>query len=260
MSAILLPGGVPRPLPHGPAGAAGAPTRPAPAPATTLPPQPRAAARSGLQPPGGGQRSTGLAVVVGVHLLIGWALASGLARDAINIVKKPIEMAIISEAPPPPPPPPPPKVEKIVQQVPKVAPPPAYVPPPEVVVAPPPAPVIQAVQQAEPPKEPVVIAPAPAPAPPAPPPQPVVVKREISVACPGYEAILAQALEEASERVGLRGTVNTLIRIRGNQVTEVLPQSGPKEYHKYVQAAVKRMRCSAGGADEVMVMLPVVFS
>ncbi len=101
---------------------------------------------------------------------------------------------------------------------------------------------------------------APAPAPLAPPPQPAVVKREISVACPGYEAILGQALEEASERVGLRGTVNTLIRIRGNQVTEVLPQSGPKEYHKYVQAAVKRMRCSAGGADEVLVMLPVVFS
>ena len=150
MSAILLPGGVPRPLPrgsHAPNAAAG---RAAPAPAPTLAPPPTTgAARSGLQPPGGGQRSTGLAVVVGVHLLIGWALASGLARDAIEIViKKPIEMAIITEAPPPPPPPPPPKVEKIVQQVPKVAPPPAYVPPTEVVVAPPPAPVIQAVQHA----------------------------------------------------------------------------------------------------------------
>ena len=191
-------------------------------------------------------------------MLIAWALASGLARQAMAIVKKPIEVAIVTEAPPPPPPPP--KIEKIAPSPRLAPPPPAYVPPPEVAVTPPPAPVIQAVQ-AEPPKEPVVIAAAPAPAaPPAPPPQPVAVKREISVACPGYETILGSALEEAIDRVGLRGTVNTLIRIRGSQVVEVLPQSGPKEYHKYVTAAVKRMRCSAGGADEVQVMLPVVFS
>jgi protein TonB len=54
--------------------------------------------------------------------------------------------------------------------------------------------------------------------------------------------------------------VQTLIKIRGNQVVEVTPQSGPKEYFKYVQAAVKRMRCTAGGADEVQVNLPVIFS
>ena len=203
-------------------------------------------------PATGGHRGTGLAVVAGVHLLVGWALASGLARDAIEIVRKPIQMAIVPEAPPPPPPPPPPKIERQIER-PKVAPPPAYVPPPEVVVAPPAAPVIQAVQSESPREAPPPVA-APAPSPPAP------VKREISVACPGYEAILDQALQDAVERVGLRGTVNTLIRIRGNQVTEVLPQSGPKEYYKYVQAAVKRMRCSAGGAEEVTVSLPVVFS
>jgi len=87
-----------------------------------------------------------------------------------------------------------------------------------------------------------------------------IVKREISLACPGYEAVLASALEEAIDRVGLKGTVQTLIKIRGNQVVEVTPTSGPKEYHKYVQAAVKRMRCTAGGADEVQVSLPVIFS
>ena len=207
-------------------------------------------------PPGAGstRRGTGLIVVLALHVLIAWALASGLAREAVEIIKKPIQMAIIPEVVPPPPPPPP-KVEKI-KEVPKVQPPPAYVPPPEITPpAPPPEPVIQAVQ-AEPPKEPVVIAP---PAPPAPEPKPAVVKQEISLACPGYQNVLAQTLEEAFDRVGIVGTVRALIKVRGSQVVDAVPQSGPKEYYKYVQSAIKRMRCSAGGADEVQVSLDVVF-
>lgn len=236
MSAVLLPQGA-IPFPVG----VGSPAR-------------RALKPSGLS------RHTGLAVVLLLHVLIGWALASGLARKAVEIVRKPIEARLIQEEVlPPPPPPPPPKVERI-KELPKVKappPPPAYVPPPEV-ATPAPAPVIQAVQ-AEPSKAPPVIAP-PAPPEPEPAPKPAVVKQEISVACPGYQAVLAQSLEEAIERIGLSGTVHTLIKIRGSQVVEVLPQSGPKEYFKYVVAAVKRMRCSAGGADEVQVTLPVIFS
>lgn len=206
--------------------------------------------------PGATRRGTGVAVVLLFHLVLAWLLASGLARQAIEGVKKPLEAVIVTEVPPAPLPPPPlPKVEKI-RDLPKpdVPPPPAFVPPPEVAVTPPPAPVIEAVQ-AEPPQPPPVIAP-PAP---QPPPGPAVVKQEISVACPGYQTVLAQALEEAVDRVGLTGTVHTLIKIRRSQVVEVVPQSGPKEYYKYVQAAVKRMRCSAGGADEVQVLLPVNF-
>ncbi|WP_457443824.1 energy transducer TonB [Roseateles sp. P5_E4] len=228
----------------------------APAPLATTAPL-----RSQLKPPAGANRGTGIALVVGLHIVLGWGLTTGLASKAVDAIKKPIEMALLPEVlPPPPPPPPPPKVVKI-EPVQKVAPPPAYVPPPEVVpaVAPPPAPI--QVVQAQPPKETVVVAAAPAPVPAPPPPAaPAVIKREISLACPGYEAVLASALEEAIDRVGLKGTVQTLIKIRGNQVVDVLPQSGPKEYHKYVQAAVKRMRCTAGGADEVQVSLPVIFS
>ncbi|WP_219851649.1 energy transducer TonB [Methylibium rhizosphaerae] len=223
----------------------------------SLPAPPRPGALPQPPAPLGSSRGTGLAVVVGLHVLVGWALASGLAREAVEIVKKPIEMAVIPEVapPPPPPPPPPPKAEKI-REVAKTPPPPAYVPPPEVVpAAPPPEPVIQAVQ-AEPPKAPPVIEP---PAPPAPPPAPVTVKQEISVACPGYQAVLAQALEEAVDRVGIVGTVRTVIKVRGSQVVDVVPQSGPKEYYKYLQTAIKRMRCSAGGAEEVLVSLDVSF-
>ena len=203
-------------------------------------------------------RGTGIAVVVGIHVLLGWALASGLAQHVVDAVRKPIDMTIIAEAPPPPPPPPPPKVEKIRDQ-PKVAtPPPAYVPPP--VVAPPPAPDAPTIvaTQAEPPREPTVIAP---PAPPAPPvDKPAVVKQEISLACPGYQAVLAQVLEDAFDRVGIVGTVRTRLTVRGNQVVDALPVSGPKEYFKYVQGAIKRMHCSAAGSDDVQVTLDVSFS
>ena len=204
----------------------------------------------------GRRRSTGLAVVIGVHLLIGWLLASGLARQAIEIVQKPIEMVIVpEEVTPPPPPPPPPKIEKLQAQ-PKVKPPPSYVPPPDIApVNPPPAPVIEA-RQPEPPPAPVEIAPPPPPAPPAPKP---ALKQEIALACPGYQAVLQSTLADAYERVGVPGVVKTLLKVRGNQVVEVLPQSGPKGYYPYVQQAAKRIRCSAQGADEVQVLLEVAF-
>ena len=231
------------------------PARPAPGPAEVLPfpriarPATRAKARSR-------GRGTGLAIVAGIHVLFGWALVSGLAQHVVDAVRKPIDMAIIAETPPPPPPPPP-KVEKIVDRPKAATPPPAYVPPPEVV--PPPAPAAPTIvaTATEPPPAPVVAAPpapAPAPAPPA------VLRQEISLACPGYQSVLASMLEEAIDRVGIAGTLHTRLTIRGGQVTDVAVLSGPKEYTKYVQSAVKRMKCSAGGADEVQASLDVNFA
>lgn len=252
MSAVLdsleLRGGEPRvPLPI--------PVRPAPGPAEVLPfPRvTRPAARAKARATG---RGTGLAVVAGIHVLFGWALVSGLAQHVVDAVRKPIDMAIIAESPPPPPPPPP-KVEKVVERPRAATPPPAYLPPPEVVPAPaPPAPTIVATA-AEPPPAPVVAAPpVPAPAPAA----PTVARQEVSLACPGYQSALAAVLEEAIDRVGIAGTVRTRLTVRGGQVTDVAFLSGPKEYAKYVQAAVKRMHCSAGGADEVQVPLDVNFA
>ena len=228
--------------------------RPAPGPAEVLPfPRvTRPAVRAKAQAKG---RGTGLAVVAGIHVLFGWALVSGLAQHVVDAVRKPIDMAIIAETPPPPPPPP--KVEKIVDRPKAATPPPAYVPPPEVTPPPaPPAPTITATA-AVPPPEPVVAAPpAPAPAPE----KPAVVRQEVSLACPGYQSVLASVLEEAIDRVGIAGTVRTRLTVRGGQVTDVAFLSGPKEYTKYVQAAVKRMHCSAGGAEEVQVPLDVNFA
>lgn len=208
-----------------------------------------------FKPKGAGRKGIGFIVVVLLHLLIGYALVSGLAGKVVGVVKKPIQMAVLPEIEaPPPPPPPPPKVQKI-QESPKVkAPPPPYVPPPD--IAPPvqpTAPVIQAVQS-EPPKEPVVIA-----QPPVPPAPPVVQRAEASVACPGYQKALQAALQGAFEQVGVAGTVKILLRVKGGQVVEATPQGGPKVYYRQVQNAVRRIACSMQGADELLVSLDVVF-
>jgi protein TonB len=69
----------------------------------------------------------GIGFVIGLHVLIVYALASGLAHQMVEVMKSPLETKIIKEEKPPdedtPPPPPPPKL---------VAPPPPYIPPPEI--------------------------------------------------------------------------------------------------------------------------------
>ena len=74
-----------------------------------------------------GKHAVGIAVVIILHILLGWALASGLARDVARIVLPVTETVIIEEKkkpPPPPEPPPPPPKTVVVQQT--------FVPPPEV--------------------------------------------------------------------------------------------------------------------------------
>ncbi len=110
----------------------------------------------------------GIGIVLAMHLLLAWALVSGMAKRVIDVIKAPIETKIIEEvAPPPPPPenlPPPPKY---------APPPPSFVPPPEIDVNPPPspAPTITTTTVAPPPTPVTIAPPAPAPvaAPPAPP-------------------------------------------------------------------------------------------
>ena len=103
------------------------------------------------------RQAAGIIGVVVIHLVVIYALATGLGRQVIEIIQKPLDTRIIDEvkAPPPPPPAPPPP--------PKMAPPPqAFIPLPEINVRiPPPTPnAITAVTTVKPP-EPVVITRAP---------------------------------------------------------------------------------------------------
>ena len=77
-----------------------------------------------------GKKFIGLGLVIAFHVLVVYALVSGLARKAMEVVIKPAEVKLVEEVKPPPPPPdtPPPPPPKLL------APPPPFIPPPEVQV------------------------------------------------------------------------------------------------------------------------------
>jgi periplasmic protein TonB len=78
------------------------------------------------------RRTIVLFAIIALHLFIFWALATGLAQRAIEVIAPPIQTEIVQEEQKKvePPPPPPPEFQK----------PPVEVPPPDVVVDLPPAP------------------------------------------------------------------------------------------------------------------------
>jgi periplasmic protein TonB len=113
----------------------------------------------------------GITFVILIHVIVIYALVSGLARKAVEVIKKPLTATIIEEIKTPPPPPPPPPPRKIVEPPKSLQP---YVPPPDVPVPTPTTePVISSVTPT-PPTEPVVIAPPAPPVVEAPPAKPAI--------------------------------------------------------------------------------------
>jgi len=113
----------------------------------------------------------GISIVILVHAVVIYALVTGLARRAVEVIKKPLTATIIEEIKLPPPPPPPKKIE-----IPKAPPPPEqpYIPPPDIPPPVTPSEPVIAAPSITPPPAPYVIAPPPPPAPPAPEPKPAV--------------------------------------------------------------------------------------
>jgi protein TonB len=143
-----------------------------------------------------GKHASGIALVILLHLVIGYALVTGLARKVVEVIKAPIETKIIEEIkkPPPdvPPPPPPPKL---------AAPPPPFIPPPEIQIQQPPPPpqaTITTQSTTPPPPTPFVPSPPVQPAPVAQPP----VRREYKAAYRVEPSFPPQAI-----RQGISGTV-----------------------------------------------------
>jgi protein TonB len=147
-----------------------------------------------------------------LHVLLGYALISGLAIKAVKVITGPLETVNIEEQAPPPdePPPPPPKLEDI----------PPYVPPPDVQIetSAPPPPTIST-QSAVPQPQPTVAPPAP----PAPPPAavpgtpPVAIARTFAVSEDDYPDASRRAGEEGV--TGVRVTVGTDGRVSACSVT-----------------------------------------
>jgi len=190
----------------------------------------------------------GITFVVLIHVIVIYALVTGLARKAVEVIKKPLTATIIEEikAPPPPPPPPPPrkiaeppKVQPIIQP---------YVPPPDVPVPTQPTePVISSVTPT-PPTEPVVIAPPPvAVAPVAP--KPAVRKGLVPV-----EVIKPEYPREAI-RAGVQGgKVVCLLDVdeKGN-VTDVKIKSAqpPRVFDREVVTTLMRWKFIPDGEKYV---------
>jgi len=202
-------------------------------------------------------RVKGIMVVLALHVLIGYALVSGMARKGLDLVKKPLEAVLIQEViipPPPPPPPPPPKKVEPPKEIAKVqAPPPPYVPPPDL---PPPvastAPVIAATPT--PPTTPAVIAPPPPTAPSA----AVAAATAPATADPKQAAIglvcptqVAPDMPRRAVQDGTEGVVKAQILIKNGVVQEVVILSGPKVFHAAVKAAILRYKCVADGVEAI---------
>jgi periplasmic protein TonB len=174
----------------------------------------------------------GIAFVILIHVLVIYGLVTGLARKAVEVIKKPLNATIVEEIKAPPPPPPPPK--KI--ELPKVPPPPMpYVPPPDI---PTPTissePVIAAITPTPPPAPPVIAPPAPPP-PPAPPAKPAIVKNIAPISKPELE------YPREAQRKGIEGTLLCHVFIDENgTVTEVkILEARPGNVMRYFESATK---------------------
>lgn len=188
------------------------------------------------------RRSIGWVVVAVVHIVVAWALISGTARRGIEIIKKPLEAAVIQEVIIPPPPPPPPKEIKLPEpKVTKVeAPPPPYVPPPEVT---PPSTIAPSIASAATP--PAVMAPI---APPPPPPAPAVTRADITVVCPTQ---VRPSMPGKASRDGIEGVVRAQVVIRDGSVVKVEILSGPPIFRGPVRDAMLQYRCVQGAGEMV---------
>jgi protein TonB len=192
----------------------------------------------------------GILAVILLHIIVIYGLVTGLARKAVEVIKKPVSATIVEEIkkPPPPPPPPPKKIEppKTPPPIKQTYVPPPDIPPPPQVVEPPPA--ITAVAP-EPPKEPYVIAaPPPVVAPPAPP-KPAVRRGIARVA--GDDPVYPR---EAIKAGVPKGRVVARLRIdeKGNVTDiEIIASSPPRVFDRAVREALQDWKFRAEGEKYV---------
>lgn len=198
------------------------------------------------QPKDPSRRVKGLVIVVALHIFLGYALVSGMARKGLNLIKKPLEAVVIQEVIiPPPPPPPPKKIEPPREMVKSDAPPPPFVPPPDV------APQVSsgisiAATTTAPISAPVI---APPPPPPAPVAKPSPNRNDIAVACPTQ---VAPEMPRKAQQEGIEGVVRAQIRIKGGAIQDVVIVSGPRVFHAAVKSAMMQYKCVSDPGGEVL--------
>jgi protein TonB len=181
------------------------------------------------------RRRYGLAVMLLVHLGVGWLVLSGNARKGMELAAQPLQALLVQEVTIPPPPPkpiPPPKAPAEVVK------PPPFVP--TAAVAPSNA-GLQIESAVEPPREPSKPAPEPVIS------TPVVAqaqephKVDMSLACP------VQVPPQMPRRAlldGVQGVVTAQMKIEDGQVRDVVVTSGPRIFYEAVRSAMLQYKCS----------------
>ncbi|HTN48234.1 MAG TPA: TonB family protein [Burkholderiaceae bacterium] len=200
-----------------------------------------------------GRHAVGITAVVLLHVVVIYALVTGLARTVIEVVKGPIDVKVIEEIIKKPPPPP-----EVVPPPPKMAaPPPPFIPPPEINIAPPPtpAPTISAITQEAPagPQAPVIQKTE------TPAPQPAV--RSARVVCSNYMDVMQGiAYPREAIRDGLEGEVVIEFTVSGaGQVKDVvIKSSSNRVFNRSSMAVVSELKCAGQGHD-IRVQAPISF-
>lgn len=163
-----------------------------------------------------GNKITALIIVALLHVVVGYALVTGLAYSAFKKIKEVTTAVKIEEDKPPPPPPPPPKTD--------MPPPPPIVAPPPPITFNAPAPVLQVVS-APPPPTPLPPPPVALPPTPAPPPPRFTPKAAVPKGRPGEWVTSndypSRALREEREGVtGFRLTVGPDGKVTNCEITK----------------------------------------
>jgi protein TonB len=180
-----------------------------------------------------GKHPTGLIIVVIMHVLLAYALVSGLAKKVVDKVM--VTETKVVDAPPPPPPPPPKDLPPPPKNLP---PPPVYVPPPPVDVPPPPVQnQIQTTTVMPPPaqeKRVEATAPPAPPAPPAPVARAAIINANDPACKPEYPPAALRAQASGVSRI--RFTVDASGKVTA---ADVVGSSGPTRENRLLDNAAK---------------------
>ena len=189
----------------------------------------------------------GIIAVLLLHVFLIYALVSGLATSAVEMIKKPLEIKIIKATPPPPPPPP-----KVVLPPPPplAAPPPPYVPPPLIHIQAPPQTVF-AITTTKKPTAPPATAPA-------------APNTNVGVVCPNVVQIagnLSRLFGRISQETGVNRanvTVEVTISPTGQVSSPRIVSSSSGAMNDLAIRGAAQLNCKGQG-QAVNVMVPFEF-
>ena len=187
------------------------------------------------------RRYKGIAIVIGLHIVIGYGIVTGTAVDGLKMIHKRMTTEVLVDVvlpPPPPPPKPPTPIEKPVSQA---LPPPTVTPPDYATPVTSPL-TIEA--SAEAPNVPVQIR------------QPEQVVQstpklntsDLRVACPTQTApeMPRKAIQDGAE-----GVVRASALIKDGVIRDITILSGPRVFHAAVKAAMTQYKCTASSGEVV---------